>query len=92
MLWYGDSPFLQKVKDEAARRGITVTVKPALFDRQTLLEESTKLLNTDTSSLGLDPQIVVGDDDEFDGLVVRTALDGDNAPAAINTSAVDTSL
>lgn len=91
MLWYGDSPFLQKVKDEAARRGITVTVKPALFDRQTLLEESTKLLDTDTSAQGLAPQVVVGDDDNFDGLVVRTALDGDNAPST-DKSAVDASL
>lgn len=92
LLWFGDGQFLQKVKDEASRRGIGVTVRSAMFDRQSLSNVSARLLGLDTAAQGLEPQVVVGDDPSFDGLVVRVALDGPMAPSSADKAAVETAL
>lgn len=75
VMWHGTSVFEQKFLDQARSLGIAVSMRASLYSAAQLAAAGEKILGAPilAAAGGLIPQVVIGDDPKFNGLVVKTA-------------------
>ncbi|MFD4676382.1 hypothetical protein ACFWNN_42135 [Lentzea sp. NPDC058450] len=84
VLWAGESPLRQTVREEADRRGITLTFKPVRHSRKALQEGADRIWASagDAAWNGFVVTSLTGTDLTTDGLVVRGFYQGGQVNAA----------